>query len=91
LRLDPLARCGIEGQRPHVIDRLFRGGSKTGIAERLGPGLAERLAAGGCPAALARRIPRRRRAWYRDDVETPRSAPAQPDGSCPGTWGDVAS
>ena len=32
--------------------------------------LAERIAGGGYPAALVRRTPARRRAWYRDLVET---------------------
>jgi predicted AAA+ superfamily ATPase len=70
LRLHPLAQSEIEGSRPRFLDALFRGGFKAGIAERLGGGLAERIAAGGYPAALARRAPARRRAWYRDYVET---------------------
>ncbi len=70
LRLHPLAQCEVEDRRPRFIDTLFRGGFKTAIADRLGVGLAERIAAGGYPAALARRAPARRRAWYRDYVET---------------------
>jgi predicted AAA+ superfamily ATPase len=70
LRLHPLAQSEIEGRRPRFIETLFRAGFKTGIAERLGSGLAERISAGGYPAALARRAPARRRAWYRDHVET---------------------
>ncbi len=70
LRLHALAQCEIENRRPRFIDRLFHGGFKTGIAERLGIGLAERIVAGGYPAALARRASARRRAWYRDYVET---------------------
>ena len=70
LRLHPLAQCEIEDRRPRFIDTLFRGGFKTGVAERLGIGLAERIVAGGYPAALARRAAARRRAWYRDYVET---------------------
>ncbi len=70
LRLHPLAQGEIADQRPRFIDTLFRGGFKTGIAERLGGNLAERIAAGGYPAALARRAPARRRAWYRDYIET---------------------
>jgi len=31
--------------------------------------LAERIAAGGYPAALARPLPRRRAVWYRDYIE----------------------
>lgn len=70
LRLHPLAQCELEGGRPRFLETLFRGTFKTGIAKRLGRDLAERVAAGGYPAALARRAPARRRAWYRDYVET---------------------
>jgi predicted AAA+ superfamily ATPase len=70
LRLHPLAQCEIEDRRPRFIDTLFRGDFKTRITERLGIGLAERIVAGGYPAALARRAAARRRAWYRDYVET---------------------
>jgi predicted AAA+ superfamily ATPase len=38
-------------------------------AERLGIHLAERIAAGGYPAALARQSGRRRAAWYRDYLD----------------------
>lgn len=70
LRLHPLAQCEIEGGRPRFLEALFRGAFKAGIADRLGRDLAERITAGGYPAALARRAPARRRAWYRDYVET---------------------
>ena len=50
--------------------RCSAAASGPAIAERLGTELAERIAAGGYPAALARRAPGRRRAWYRDYVET---------------------
>jgi len=70
LRLHPLSQCEIESTRPRFIDMLFAGGFKTGIAEPLGVGLAGRIVAGGYPAALARRSPARRRAWYRDYIET---------------------
>ncbi|MDR7496020.1 MAG: ATP-binding protein [Armatimonadota bacterium] len=70
LELHPLARCEIEGTRPRFLDALFGRGFRTGIAERLGGELAERIAAGGYPAALARRTSARRRAWYRDYVES---------------------
>jgi predicted AAA+ superfamily ATPase len=40
------------------------------ITDRLGTTLAECIVGGGYPAALARRTPARRRAWYRDLVET---------------------
>ena len=70
LRLHPLAQCEIASTRPRFIDALFRRGFRTGIAERLGPGLAQRIVAGGYPAALTRSAPARRRAWYRDYVDT---------------------
>lgn len=70
LRLHPLAQSELAGSRSRFVDRLFRGGFKSGITEQLGGSLAERIAAGGYPAALARRTPARRRAWYRDYVET---------------------
>ena len=70
LRLHPLAQCEIEARRPRFIDTLFRGRFTSAIADRLGAGLAVRIAAGGYPAALARRVSARRGAWYRDYVET---------------------
>lgn len=70
LRLHPLAQSEIEGTRPRFIDALFRGRFKTGLSERLGEDLARRIVEGGYPAALARRTPARRRAWYRDYVDT---------------------
>ena len=70
LRLHPLSRCEIEDRRPSFLNALFRGRFGTGLADRLGDGLAERIVAGGYPAAMARRTPARRRAWYRDYVET---------------------
>ena len=70
LRLHPLAQCELAGQRPRFLDTLFAGAFKTRKAERLGKALAERIAAGGYPAALARSTSRRRAAWYRDYIET---------------------
>ncbi len=70
LRLHPLAQCEIHGKRPRFLETLFRGSFRTSITDRLGPELAERIVGGGYPAALARRAPARRRAWYRDLVET---------------------
>jgi predicted AAA+ superfamily ATPase len=70
LRLHPLAQCELQARRPGFIDRLFRGRFRTRLADRLGVDLAERIVSGGYPAALARRAPARRRAWYRDLVET---------------------
>ena len=70
LRLHPLAQCELAGHQSRFLDVLFAGGFKIGKAERLGKALAERIAAGGYPAALARPGARRRAAWYRDYVET---------------------
>lgn len=70
LRLHPLAQCEIEQSKPHFLDLLFRAGFRTGIAAPLRRELTARIVAGGFPAALARRASPRRRAWYRDYVET---------------------
>ncbi len=70
LRLHPLAQCELQGKRPRFIETLFGGGFRTRLTDRLGTALAERIVGGGYPAALARRTPARRRAWYRDLVET---------------------
>lgn len=70
LRLHPLAQCEIERRPSRFIDALFGGRFRTGIGERLGQRLVERIVAGGYPAALARRSAARRAAWYRDFVET---------------------
>jgi predicted AAA+ superfamily ATPase len=70
LRLHPLAQCEIGNGQTRFIDALFAGRFKTGLGERLGKNLIERIVAGGYPAALARRSATRRAAWYRDYVET---------------------
>ena len=70
LRLHPLAQAEIRNKRPRFIDTLFRRGFRTGIAESLGADLLARIAAGGYPAALERQAGARRRAWYREYVET---------------------
>lgn len=74
LRLHPLSQhelAGLAGETPTFVERLFRADIGTiGTAERLGPALAETVAAGGYPAALARSAPHRRAAWYRAYVET---------------------
>lgn len=70
LRLHPLAQCELAGQPSNFLDRLFAADFGTTSHERLGAGLAERIAAGGYPAALARASSRRRIAWYRDYIET---------------------
>lgn len=70
LRLHPLAQCEIAGTHPHFLDILFAGGFKNHRYGRLGGELAERIVAGGFPAALARTQQGRRRDWYRDYVQT---------------------
>jgi predicted AAA+ superfamily ATPase len=70
LRLHPLAQCEVEDARPRFLDDLLRGRFRTALGAPLGRDLARRIADGGYPAALARRAPARRRAWYRDYLET---------------------
>lgn len=69
LRLHPLAQCELARRAPGFLDVLFEGGFKTRRTERLAGHLAERIAAGGYPAALARPAGRRRAAWYRDYLD----------------------
>ncbi len=70
LRLHPLAQCELAGRNPGFLDSLFDGRFKARDYGRMGRELAERIAAGGYPAALARATPRRRATWYRDYIET---------------------
>jgi uncharacterized protein len=69
LRLHPLAQCELGRRPPRFLDALFSGGFKTRRVERLAGDLAERIVAGGYPAALARSPGRRRAAWYRDYLD----------------------
>lgn len=69
LRLHPLAQCELARRAPAFLDVVFRGGFKTRQTERLAGQLAERIAAGGYPAALARPTEKRRATWYRDYLE----------------------
>lgn len=70
LRLYPLAQCELSGRKPDFLDELFESRFKLREHGRLGRQLAERIAAGGYPAALARPTARRRATWYRDYIET---------------------
>ena len=70
LRLHPLAQCELERRRTGFLDNLFAGEFATVATERMGLELAERVAGGGYPAALARPTQRRRATWYRNYVET---------------------
>ena len=47
LRLHPLAQCELAGATPRFLDALFSGRFRSRVTERLGIGLAQRIAAGG--------------------------------------------
>ncbi len=71
LRLHPLAQAELAGKTSGFISMLFGGGFKAGShGRREGRALAERVANGGYPDALARSAERRRAAWYRDYADT---------------------
>lgn len=70
LRLHPLAQSELAAKLPNFLDALFGAGFKAQQQARLGKELAERIAAGGYPVALARSSSRRRATWYRDYIET---------------------
>ena len=88
LRLNPLSQAelanpGGPGEQAQpgwgFLDALFGDGFEVATSERLGTQLRERIAAGGCPAALTRPPGRRRTRWY-----TTTSTP-WPSATC-GTW-----
>ena len=54
LRLHPLAQGELARHAPDFLDRLFSGNFKMRQTERLGRDLADRIVAGGCPAADTR-------------------------------------
>lgn len=65
-----LSQCEIvQGEPSDFIPTVFAGGFGTRRAERLAGGLAERIVAGGYPAALERLAGRRRATWYLDFIE----------------------
>lgn len=71
LRLHPLSQAELAGQASDFLSMLLKVDFKIGSsARRQGMALAQRVTAGGYPAALARATPRRRAVWYRDYVET---------------------
>lgn len=69
LRLYPLSQSEIARRPSGFLDALFAGNFKVGTGKRLGRELAERITAGGYPAALARPSARRRMAWYREYLD----------------------
>ncbi|MCP9471886.1 MAG: ATP-binding protein [Nitrospira sp.] len=70
VRLHPLAQCELAGRAGRLLDRIFAGHVTAKPQDRLGTGLAQRVVAGGYPAALARATPRRLTSWYRDYIES---------------------
>lgn len=71
LRLHPLSQAELGGNSSGFLSRLFGVKFKSGMSrQRLGKELAERVAAGGFPAALSRSERHRRAAWYRDYADT---------------------
>lgn len=70
LRLHPLAQAELAHKRPGFLDALFGAGFKSRARPRLARELADRVAGGGYPAALARPAALRRAAWYRDYIDT---------------------
>lgn len=69
LRLHPLAQSELARRRPGFLDALLEGRFKIQRTDRLRVELAERIVAGGYPAAPARPNARRRAAWYHDYLE----------------------
>ena len=70
LRLHPLSQGELYRGIPNFLDDLFRGEFKTSTSQRLADDLAERIAGGGYPEALARPTSRRRANWYRNFIDT---------------------
>lgn len=68
-RLHPLAQCELARRVPGFLDALFARGFKARPTQRLAADLAERIVAGGYPAALTRPVGRRRATWYRDYLD----------------------
>lgn len=70
LRLYPLAQAELAGEQPGFLDVLFDARFEPAPYKLLGRELAERIVAGGYPAALSRSTAKRRTAWYRDYIDT---------------------
>lgn len=71
LRLHPLSQAELTGEDTSFLTLLFKAAFQAGPSgKRLGMKLAERVASGGYPAALARVTPRRRMTWYKDYADT---------------------
>lgn len=70
LRLHPLSQAELTGTLPNFIDSAFQGHFPITAKPRLKDDLAERIVAGGYPAAYARATTRRRARWYQDYLTT---------------------
>lgn len=68
--LHPLSRCELLGQPSRFLDAIFSGAAMDFRSERLGDGIADIVAAGGYPSALARTTEQRRAKWYLEYVDT---------------------
>lgn len=69
IRLHPLAQVELDQRVAHFLAQLFAADFAVTSGQRMGIDLAERVAAGGFPAALMRQPPRRR-AWYQAYLQT---------------------
>ena len=78
VRLHPLAQCELVepnypalavDSSPGFLDSLLQRRFATRNAQRLGPELSQRIAAGGYPAALRRQPGRRQSNWYRNFLD----------------------
>lgn len=72
VQLYPLAQCELLAHRPHFLEDLLAGnpGRSAVPRPRLGSVLAQQIANGGFPAALARPTAPRRANWYRNYLDT---------------------
>jgi len=70
IRLYPFAQDEIARKESRFLDELIEARFKNREYGRLGVELAERIVAGGYPAALARATSSRRATWYRDYIDT---------------------
>ena len=68
LRLHPLAQCELERGGSDFLSALLAADFAIEGIGRMGPELADRITAGGYPAALTRPPGRRQASWYLDHV-----------------------
>lgn len=70
LRLHPLSQAELTGTLPDFLDCAFNGSFPITTKPRLKDDLADRIVAGGYPAAYGRATTRRRARWYNDYLTT---------------------